>query len=167
MTGDSTDNLTTWLELEAVKLGSQNQRERWTNHLLPEDELAALARTELFGEFENLKRWRNISEAEADEHILHDQVCVQSDDAPDIAFETTTHVKALTHGQWESYKLVQEAIDRTLATHPWCHQGGCKLVLATKAHTATCRRCKRCITHFTALVNATWAGRILSREYLL
>lgn len=158
------DNLTTWLELEALKGGTDNQRDRWAHQLLPEDELTALARAELFSGFSDLKRWKNISELEADNAINHADACY--DDGPTIKFGTEP-AEFMTHDEWESYKLIQTAIDHVTNSHPWCLNADVTFKFATRRHVATCQVCKKAVRFSTALVTAQWAGRTLSREYSL
>lgn len=157
-------NLVTWLETEALKHGTDNQRERWGMKLLPEDELTALARTEIFAGFAELKRWKNISESLAETIIKHscDPFGTMS-----ITFCTIAHVASLTAGEWEVYKQVQTAVDATMNNHRWCVDADVKLAITTRSHVATCKRCSGSVSHRTALVSALWAGRVLTREYTL
>jgi hypothetical protein len=156
-------NLTMWLELEALKRGTANQRERWDHQLLPEEELTALARNELFECF-TMKRWKNMSIAEAHDAIRHAEECHGI--AP-ITFETEVTFDALTHTQWESWKVVQSAVNQTSKTHPWCVQANVTLTIVCKMHVATCNHCKKQVRFATALVVAQWAGRKLTREFAL
>src|SRR6185295_12666870 len=64
-------NMIVWLELEALKLGTDNQRERYSAGLLPEDELTALARTELFTGFAGLRRWAKRDHTALGEKLKH------------------------------------------------------------------------------------------------
>src|SRR5277367_1555304 len=57
-------NLKSHLEHEALKLGTDNQRERYAAGHLPQEELLALARESLFGSFKDIQRWKALGYAE-------------------------------------------------------------------------------------------------------
>jgi hypothetical protein len=158
------DNLITWLESEALKHGTVNQRERWAAKLLPEDELTALARKEIFSPFESLKRWRNLSQREADLAIKHNDACQLQ--AP-VTFVSLDDVDFLTADEWKVYKLVQACVDATMGAHSWCTDGGCEVSFKLGGHLATCTVCNKAIRFATAMVTVQWAGRTLTREYTL
>lgn len=165
MTAEQADTLITWLELEAVKLGTDNQRERWRAMLLPDDELKALVREPLFSGFENLRRWQNLTDVQADEQISHSGMCRMSNLLPAIEFSTEELAK-MTHGMWETFKVAQTAADK-LQHHPWFEKGGSEISLSPRTHVATCAACKGQIHHASVLVTIQWAGRVLTREYKL
>lgn len=160
------ENLTTWLELRALEHGTPNQHERWLAKMLPEDELTALARTELFHGFDKYKRWKNIGDAAAERDVRHTPVCDNDDMPPTYVFETKpTH--DMTHDQWEQMKLIQATAEAITKLHPWCIDGGCTVRMTPRAHVAKCARCARSVSYPTALVTVEWAGRTLTREYSL
>ena len=158
------NNLVTYLESEAVKRGTDNQRERWAAHLLPEEELTALARKEIYFNFEGLKRWRNLSERQADLAIKHAETCLLQ--AP-VTFTRLDTIDFLTAAEWKVYKKVQTLVDETMRIHTWCTDAGCTISFSLGGHLAACTVCNKAIRFPTAMVTALWAGRTLTREYAL
>lgn len=159
------ENVVTWLELHALEQGTENQMERWLAKLLPEDELTALARKEIFAGFDPYKRWQNISELDADNAIRHGDLCDDPDLASAILFETKPAYN-LTHDQWELMKRVQATTEAT-RKHAWCVEGGCTVRMQPRVHVAVCARCNGSVRYPAALVTVEWAGRTLTREYAL
>jgi len=167
MTGElKRENLVTWLELRALELGTPNQMERWIAKLLPEDELTALARKEIFSGLDTFKRWKNVSEEDADADIKHTGMCEAIDTRPPLVFDTLPAYH-MTHDEWDTMKKIQSIIDTTAKRHVWCADGGCTIKMKPQAHNATCARCNKGRSYATALVTVEWAGRTLTREYAL
>lgn len=148
------------LELEAVRRGTTNQQERYAADMLPEDELAFLAREELFAKFESFGLKRYSSAVKLKPHDLrHAKDC-----HGDVVFEVTK-TGELLHDEWRAYRVFQECRDQ-VALHPWLARGG-TVVLEPLSHWATCSVCEREACKQTIKVTITWAGRILVREYAL
>src|SRR5262249_22684500 len=157
------DNLTTWLESEAVKLGTKNQRERWADKLLPEDELKALARHELFKLFaldhKDIKRWIKIRSCD----LPHEDACQASESQVDYSTPPPT---GLDHDSYERLKAIR-AIADAASKHEWLVRSEAVMQVETRLHRGQCQVCKAWFSAPTALVKVMWAGRPLSREYEL
>jgi hypothetical protein len=160
-----TDNVITWLELRALEHGTDNQMERWLAKMLPEDELTALARNEIFAGFVPFTRWKNITELDADNDIRHEPDCGVAFNVPGIDFRTV-HATKLDHDQWETWKRLADVMKTIQTTHSWCVNADTVLSAEPRIHIATCK-CKRQALYHTALVTVAWAGRVLTREYKL
>lgn len=158
-----TANLHTWLELEALKLGTDNQRERYAAQLLPEDELTALARTELFKVFGDTHRWKAITKTEV-KHSNTGHGCGGAD-GRHVTFETCD-VGELAHDEWENLKLITQMVNLA-QRHTWLVRSGGKVTIACQSHWASCATCESEVCRSSAKVSIEWAGRILTREYAL
>jgi hypothetical protein len=157
------------LEAAAAKLGTTNQQERFAAGLLPEDELLALARAELFKPFETLaqhgvKRWGKDTKVRPSE-IRHDSRgrCDMRHES-EITYETC-QAGELTHDEWEVYRLVMTARDEA-AKHPWLASTAA-VTIEPLAHFATCTACQAEASRMSVKATIKWAGRELVREYLL
>lgn len=152
-------NLVTWLETEALKGGTANQRERWAAGVLPDDELCALAREVLFAPFANgrLVRWMKIRPRDLEHRAPGCQ--------GEIIFTTGPCVD-LRHGEWERYKQI-EAVCQTANQHEWTVRSGEAFGLEKRFHVAECSGCGGKLALPTVIVRVSWAGRVLSREFAL
>ncbi len=153
------------LELAAVALGTDNQRERFAAGLLPEDELLALARAELFKPFNHLPRWGKDTKVMPGE-IRHRRNCEERNDrtSPEpIVFETAQAAE-LSHQEWVAYREVQKARDLA-AHHPWLDSAA--VLIEPLMHFATCTVCQGEASRASAKITIHWAGRDLVREYVL
>jgi hypothetical protein len=161
------------LELEtlAVRLGTTNQQERFAAGMLPEDELLALARAELFKPFELLamdgvKRWGKDTKVKISE-IRHERTCEEREDAsPQAILFETCQAGELKHGEWETYRRFQTTRD-IAAEHPWLARVARGVLLEPLAHFATCSVCQAEASRMSVKVTIHWAGRELVREYVL
>lgn len=153
------DNLTTWMELEALTLGTDNQRERYHAQLLPEDELTQLARDELFKVFGDAPRWRALKKSEVQHYH-----CLGAD-GRHVEFETAD-VGELAHDEWENLKLITELAGMAQG-HEWLSRSDGKVTVQSQSHWATCTTCEAEICRSSAKVSIAWAGRILTREYAI
>jgi hypothetical protein len=164
------ENLRTWLELEALKLGTANQRERWLAEVLPEDEMCQLARAELFKGFENLKRWAGRDGAALRALIRHRDCSL--DDYSHLAVEYG--IVPLHHGwpqglsadEWNMLRKIQGLVE-ALKVHPWIVNGRGDVHIDCQMHSARCTRCGADKHAASAKVTISWAGRELVREYAL
>lgn len=155
------------LEREALaKRGTDNQRARYAAGFLPEDELLAIARAELFAPFNAFKPWHNrFLKPHAVKH--RERTCRGT-----IAFETAD-ADELTHDQWEVLAQIKAAAE-IAADHHWivrsCVHGGAdvhKVRVDPLAHWATCEVCGAEEVRASVKVTIQWAGRLLTREYAL
>lgn len=156
-------------ELEAVATGTPEQVRRYHAGLLPEDELLALARAELFAPFSLLRRWSNGRDLRPG-NVRHVKGCGAAaaggpflDRA--VTFETSaaTEITAADHVQLEAIRDLAHGASR----HPWCQADKVAFQVEPRAHWGTCSSCGRETVKHTAIVSIVWAGRTLSREYSL
>lgn len=162
-------NLITWLELEALKHGTENQRERHLANVLPEDELTQIARAVLFKDFGNIRRpdgtelsrWasRNLS---ALGYSLKHRGDAHSH--PHIDYEHCDLTES-TADEWTTIKAVNQVAE-SLRHHPWLERGG-MVTVTTTTHWATCTVCQAEACKSSIKVSIAWAGRVLVREYAL
>ncbi len=157
------------LELEAAKLGTKNQLERFLAGYLPEDELLALARKVLFAPFDGFERWGKDTKVKPFE-IQHSPRCpchprVGGGSAEVEAEFETAQAGELTHAEWEVYRAMGAARDHA-SKHPWL-VGTSSVTTEPLAHFATCRKCEAEASRMSAKVTIEWAGRKLVREYVL
>jgi hypothetical protein len=159
-------------ELEAVALatGTDNQRERWAANALPDDELLALVRAELFRPFDGVRRWTMILPGQtrhAPECPNWPNGAIRKAVEADYWFEGgTAPAPALSHDEWESIKQLRERAERA-SDHAWVRASGGAFTVAPRWHQATCRRCGEITKRNSAAITVTWAGRVLVREYSL
>jgi len=161
-------NMIVWLELEALKLGTDNQRERYSAGLLPEDELTALARTELFTGFAGLRRWAKRDHTALGEKLKHrishaGAACLNNPDHPDLE---TTDAEELEADEWNTLKHIQAMAD-IVTRHHWLVRSHGSVQIKPSTHWATCKSCKAETSRSSAKVTIEWAGRLLTREYAL
>lgn len=160
------------LEREALaKRGTDNQRARYAEMLLPEDELLAVARAELFAPFERFQVFRPMKPKEC-RHT--DRRCHGW-----IEFETRP-AGELTDDEFETLSEIRRAAE-IASDHHWIARSrviaGAKfqidpdhiqaVVVEPTTHWGTCRTCKHETLRSTARVFIIWAGRSLCREYRL
>ena len=136
--------------------GTDNQYERLIAGLLPEAELLALARYELFLSFAPFRRWEKLEVGD----VRHDRSC----NGGVVEFSTSTP-GSLTHDEWSLFKQITGAVDAA--------NGGALNGHRTNATQSLVEHVGRCsVCHAEAFGRAVnirieWAGRPLSREYSL
>lgn len=160
------DNLITWLELEAVNLGTASQRERLIAGVLPEDELTALARTELFKGFGEFRRFAGRDRTALMFSLKHEGPkgqCAVNQETIDLE---TADVTELGADEWAILKRIQGMVE-AMKDHPWIHRAACQVDVVSSTHWATCRTCKAETCCSSVKVTVHWAGRELTREYAL
>lgn len=175
------DNLIVWLELEALRLGTDNQRERWAAKALPNDEIALLARVALFSPLEHFVRWQPIGLRQVPHKAPRglamalnprpwDGVCptkLEGGPSLDESIEFDTRPEAeLSHSEWEIAKDIIDACGLA-SRHEWCRRQGVAFKIELRTHVGRCKACERSIKKPSILVSVQWAGRTLSREYAL
>lgn len=167
-----------WQEVEALRTGDSNQRARGASGCLPEAELLELARTELFRPF-GLQTQRRKMVLASIPHPKADNgfwKCVQRtslDEAPIVLDQlvewSTIPEPALTAVEWRALESIRRASDE-VARHPWMArraQHAEEVGFQVREHLGVCKRCQEIASERTALVSIQWAGRVLSREYVL
>ncbi len=164
-----TDNLVTWLEHEALKAGTHEQRERWAFKVLPEEELLQAARAELYKGF-TAERWRKIEPHE----VKHSKLCSEGSkrleayvsEGRSIEYETCD-VTELSKEGFEAYRALEAQADVLRTSHQWFTHGGCTVKIELRTHWAECQRCHAEAFRSSASIRIIWAGRELAREYAL
>lgn len=153
------------LEIEALKEGTENQRERYAAGVLPEDELTHLARAILFKGFGDLalRRWASRDRDALGRQLKHRPLCDQQPTHDPIM--ETCEVDELSADEWRLLTRIRE-MAKAAALHPWLAPDG-KVEVTTSAHWATCQHCKAEAVRASAKVTIHWAGRQLVREYAL
>ena len=151
-----------WLEAQALAFGTDDQRDRWSAKCLPEDELLALARNELFRPLEGMARWKRIEVGEI-RHLTHMRLGCSGDT---IEFHTSTPPAVMDSQQWALLNRIKRAVE-TINRHEWMKRDEVFCEVLATAHVAECARCKSVVARMSASVRIPWAGRTLVREYAL
>lgn len=177
------ENLRAWQESTALLAkGTMSQRDRWGAGCLPDEELLDIARGELFRGFTLFTR-RSKMGFSAIEHPRPmspgRNPCLPMDGRkPDDVIDwRTTPNPPLSEREHRTLQAMNDAAN-DLRQHPWLRQESPAVVasgislpelvgVAPREHTGECRACKRSTYERSALVTVTWAGRTLSREYVL
>jgi hypothetical protein len=168
------DNLVTWQEMEAIRLGTEDQRARYAVGALPDEELCRIARSVLFTAFDGFTLRRRLTAAAIGHPKLPgSQVwrCVTLDAADGPVFPvpvtwSTMPSPVLTPSEWQTLTRMNLAVNDT-NHHPWLVDAPVSATIATRIHKGVCQRCQREAAQASALVTVAWAGRTLSREYVL
>lgn len=169
------DNLALWQESEAVALGTVDQRLRWGTDALSIEEIADLARPELFRAFSAFRKYNRMPVSAIphprDNHGVW--TCAQIGDherdrnRPLPIAWSTLPTPVLSPSEWNTLRAIGVAIDAT-NRHPWLAPSPSPAAtVATRIHKGTCKVCDREAGETAALVTISWAGRTLSREYRL
>lgn len=154
------ENLRYLQESTAVReVCTPNQRERWEAGVLPEPELLALIRDELFAPLEACDLLRRKPMQARELHAWSE--CTRAVDW------STTDNPELTGEQWRTWRRVQGAVNE-IRSHAWLEFSPRPCVNAQiLQHKGECTRCQRVRLQQSAIVRIEWAGRNLSREHLL
>ncbi len=161
-------NLRTWLETEAVKHGTDEQIDAYNRGILPDAELATIARTVLFADISTtLVRWSGSLRHKLRYRVRHTASCSfnKSHNLALIAFEAADAAELELHER-ENLRNIEAAV-RKMSTHPWITRGDGSVAITTTAHWAECTECKGEERAIQCRVVVTWAGRELVREFQL
>ena len=166
-----------WQECQALSVGSSGQRERWASGYIPEAELLELARNELFGPFGLLTQRRKMVFA-AIPHPKDERgiwrcagqylktIGASLDEL--VEWSTTPHPD-LSAVEWVTLGRIRQAVSEVIK-HPWMGRARRHTEEAgvhVREHKGICKRCGESARERSALVSIQWAGRVLSREYVL
>jgi len=144
-------------EVRFVKVyGSENQYERMRAGLLPEDELLALARYELFLSFASFRRWEKLNAND----VRHERNC----NGGEVKFATTTP-GSLTHDEWATFKQITAAVDA--ANGGVLNGERVSATISLVEHVGRCSVCNAETFGRAVNIRIEWNGRPLSREYTL
>lgn len=177
------ENLRAWQESQAVtQYGSASQRERWLAGALPEAELLELARGQLFRPFALFQKRTPMNFAAIDHPrtaanlwrcLTVPRASGAVRDGNELVTWETIHTPALTDREHDTLRCLNNHA-REVALHPWLRQSPVNPValpevigVAPREHRGTCAVCLRTVFERSALVSIYWAGRVLSREYVL
>lgn len=163
------DNIRTWLEHEAIKLGTDRQREFYARGVLPEDELLQIVRAELFKVFGRFDRWSlSHDKPKLVREIRHVVTCDPSDrdyehfveDDPIDTRRQMSPAEEINFGA-----LVAAAAAPRV--HPWLVRTGGTVKVEPVTHWFACTACEGETARSSAKVTITWGERELVREYAL
>lgn len=158
------NNVREYLAGEAMKLASATQRQRMDSEVTREEEILGIARGELFKPFleftKRPKRWAS--------SVVHTRDCA----GPDVRWSVTNVPPeargSLTSSQATNLYLIVQAA-RIAGKHEWlCRTEPDGFIdLKVQRHAGTCSACGASHVDHGVLVTIPYAGRTLSREYLL
>lgn len=178
------DNLRAWQESQAVtQHGSDSQRTRWLSGTLPEAELLELARGQLFRPLALFQKRTPMNFAAVDHPRTAGNLwkCLNVPrasgpvrDGNDLMTWETVHSPELTEREHGVLRSLNDHA-REVAAHPWLRQSPVNptpalpevVGVSPREHRGTCSVCQRTVYERSALVSVYWAGRVLSREYVL
>jgi hypothetical protein len=144
-------------EARFVKVyGSENQYERLLSGLLPEAELLALARYELFLSFASFRRWQKLEAGD----VRHERSC----NGGVVTFSTSAP-GSLTHDEWATFKQITAAVDA--ANGGVLNGEKVSATISLVEHVGRCSVCPAETFGRAVNIRIEWAGRPLSREYTL
>jgi hypothetical protein len=154
------------LEREALATGTESQRERFARGMLPEAELTALARPQIYQPLADFKRWPMIRAT----HARHAAGCAVPEMTPGIQTEMVKfdcrEGAQLDHGEFEILREIESGA-ALMRSHPWVLASSA-VTVQVYSHSARCTVCAGpVVTKHSAIVRVTWAGRTLAREYAL
>jgi hypothetical protein len=170
-------NRQVWQEHQALRdRGTFDQRTRWCTCILPEEELLGIARNELFRPFGLLTKRRQMVFADIPHPVDVRGVwsCLKGTAiggatralADLVTWETLPNPR-LAAAEYRTLLRIQEATAE-IRRHPWMQGAGGEAVSTeVREHRGTCKKCGGMAFERSALVTIQWAGRNLSREYVL
>jgi hypothetical protein len=161
-------NLRMWQESEALRLGTQSQRQRWGVGCLPDEELLFISRNTLFLAFALIPRRSKMGPGAIAHPVDPDGrwTCHRPGGIP-VAWSTTPSPMPLSGAEWRIVTRIHSAMEET-RRHPWLRGSPSTAVrVSVRAHRGTCEICGADVHENAALVEIDWAGRTLSREYSL
>jgi len=177
--------------------GSASQRERWLAKCLPEAELLDLARGQLFRPFALFQKRTPMGFAAIDHPrnagnlwrcLTIPRASGPVSDPNELVRWETLHSPELTAREHDTLRLLNDHA-REVAMHPWLRQApvvewrdgvpvdlgragvGARMPevvgVSPREHRGSCTVCTGSVYERSALVSIYWAGRVLSREYVL
>ncbi len=165
-------NVRLWQEHEALKHATSNQRQRYAAGLLPDEELAEIARAQLFMPFAMFTRRVKLKHTAIPHPRYQSSGRVSCGDGdPPVSWSTEPigRESALTQDQWQTVLRLESAM-REVRAHQWLQpssDASSAVRVGLREHRGVCHVCKNTIVQASALVEIDWAGRTLSREYVL
>lgn len=158
------DNICVWQETEALALGNSSQRLRWNNGCLPDEELLLMVREELFRPFALVPR-RSRKGPTAIRHDGDMAACLVDGSVP-VRWSIDDN-PALSDDEWSTLQRIMVGSEE-VRRHRWMtHSPPTNVRLAVRGHRGLCLTCQGKASENAALVEIEWAGRLLTREYVL
>lgn len=155
------DNIRTWLTLQALDHATEDQRQRFTQGCLPDEEILTIARAVLFKGFGAFPRWAKshaldqmTAELRHAHHCKRDVNGHESGPAEDLSAVETKNLAAL------------KAVADAAFMHPWLVHTGGTVTVTPLTHWLLCT-CEAESSRSSAKVTITWGERELVREYAL
>ena len=159
-------NLREWLESEAEMMASARQAILMDDPATREAELCTIARTELFRPMAELtKRVRMRAHA-----VPHSAACSAPRTGHSIVWSTVPSFGSGSFGAREMTALdVVTKAAESIAKHRWMTVPGVadQIRVEPRYHLGLCGTCSGAAGEHSVLVTIPWAGRELSREYVL
>lgn len=162
----------TELERNALeRRGTENQRARYAEGLLPEDELLAIARAELFAPLNDFGPFRKLKpqECKHKSRLCRGHIEFETREAGELAhdeYEGLAKIRVAaelaSRHEWINSSLVNESMRTNVSLHDMR-----RITVTPMTHWGTCKECGHETTRSSAMVTILWAGRLLSREYRL
>jgi hypothetical protein len=161
------NNTIVFQEAKILEFGTTNQRSRWAADVLPEDELLALARGELFKGLEHVPRWHGRDVRKE----LRDRIDVKhrkarKDGCHVMPEFDVTVLGDLSAEEWEVHESIKGYAALLQATEMLKAENR-EITLQWFTHWATCPACEQEVWCSGVKVTIPWAGRSLVREYRL
>lgn len=153
-----------------ILCGAQHQVERYDAGLLPEAELATLARTQLFLPIPNadFARWDSRKSIRAHagtrggDLVIPHHECVAA-----IPAFATRPAENVTADQWRILSALRERAEIMRVT-PLAELAPTGVDVVPQVHVGWCKRCIAGeVSATTAMVQVVWNGRLFTREYSL
>lgn len=163
------NNLIFWQESVVIeRMATPEQRERWVHGTLPVVDLLHLARTELFRVFAGFVKRQALQPWD----IPHPRTgggwaCATYGEDLDTKVQWQTREAEPTTLEWMTLMRIRSVATGLATTHPWLAQTESPVTVNPREHRGVCQVCGRDVSHRSALMSIQWAGRTLSREYLL
>lgn len=174
------DNIRTWLEIEAIKEGTDRQRDLYLRGELPEDEMLTIARAVLFKGFGKFSRWaKSHALVGMAKDLRHAVFCKLHTTKPEIAaaavrlnvegmvgFEDAPFdANEATSVELSNLKSLRECAEAA-QMHPWLVRTDGTVRVEPITHWLYCT-CEAETARSSARVVIKWGERELVREYAL
>jgi hypothetical protein len=159
------DNIRTYLEHEAVKLGTEEQGKRYSQGRLPEEEILALARAALFAPFNAFERWSLSHEKpKMIRQVRHAVGCVP--EQREYEHVVNSFATDLTAVEEQNLAALRAGVE-VAVMHPWIVNTGGSVAVSVLTHWISCTTCDGDYARTSAKVTVSWGERELVREYAL
>lgn len=131
--------------------GTESQRERFAESVLPEDELKQALRDHLFATLDEIPRYERLTKSDVYAACHDDDVCIEGNPCEFRAADTSE----LSEAEYEALKCVRALAPQGATVIARIHSGGFETESEWRIH------------RLAALVTVEFCGYTLSREYSL